>query len=91
MNKGELVLSISEKSGLAKKDAEAALNAFIDSVEEALERNEKVQLVGFGNFDVKERAARLGRNPKTGEEIHIPATKVPAFTPGKEFKNLIKG
>ena len=84
MNKAELITSMSEKSKLTKKDAELALKAFIESVEEALEKGEKVQLVGFGTFETRERAAREGRNPRTKETINIPASTVPVFKAGKE-------
>ncbi|MDI3534395.1 MAG: DNA-binding protein HU-beta [Thermosediminibacterales bacterium] len=89
MNKAELITSISEKSGLTKKDSEKALNAFVESVEEALVNGEKVQLVGFGTFEVRERSARKGRNPQTGEEIEIPAAKIPAFKAGKALKDSV--
>lgn len=89
MNKTELITSISEKAQLSKKDAEAALKGFIESVEETLGKGEKVQLVGFGTFESRSRAARLGRNPRTKEEIKIPATVVPAFKAGKEFKEHV--
>lgn len=89
MNKTELVNSISEKSKLSKKDSEAALKAFVESVEEALANGEKVQIIGFGTFETRERAAREGRNPRTKETIHIPASKAPAFKPGKEFKEKV--
>ncbi len=89
MNKTELISSIAEKSGLSKKDSEKALTAVIDSVVEALKGGDKVQLIGFGSFEVKERAARSGRNPKTNEEIEIPASKVPQFKAGKAFKDAI--
>lgn len=89
MNKTELVDSIAEKSGLSKKDSEKALSALIDSVEEALVSNDKVQLVGFGSFEVKQRAARKGRNPQTMEEIDIPESKVPAFKAGKDLKDML--
>ena len=89
MNKAELITSMSEKSKLTKKDAELALKAFIESVEEALEKGEKVQLVGFGNFETRERAAREGRNPRTKETISIPASTVPVFKAGKEFKEKV--
>ena len=89
MNKAELITSMAEKSQLTKKDAESALKAFIDSVQEALEKGEKVQLIGFGTFETRERAAREGRNPRTKEIIKIPASKSPAFKPGKEFKAKI--
>ena len=77
MNKAELITSMAEKSQLTKKDAESALKAFIDSVQEALESGEKVQLIGFGTFETRERAAREGRNPRTKETITIPASTVP--------------
>ena len=89
MNKAELVSKMAEKSGLTKKEAEAALNAFMSSVQDALVNNEKVQLVGFGTFETRERAARVGRNPRTKEEIQIPASKVPVFKVGKEFKDRV--
>lgn len=91
MNKAELITSISEKSGLTKKDAEKALNSFVESVQEALVQRDKVQLVGFGTFEVRERGARKGRNPQTGEEIEIPAASVPAFKAGKALKDVING
>ena len=89
MNKAELITSMSEKSGLTKKDAEAAVKAFIESVQEALEGGDKVQLVGFGTFETRERAAREGRNPRTKETIQIPASKAPVFKAGKEFKERV--
>lgn len=89
MNKSELVTSMAEKSGLTKKETETFLKAFVDSVEEALAKGEKVQLVGFGTFETRERAARTGRNPRTKEEIQIPASKVPVFKAGKEFKDIV--
>lgn len=90
MNKAELVTSMAEKSGLTKKDAEAALNSFMKSVEESLMKGEKVQLVGFGTFDVRERKARKGRNPRNPEEeIHIPASKAPVFKAGKALKDMV--
>jgi DNA-binding protein HU-beta len=90
MNKSELITSISTKSGLTKVDAEKALKGIIESIEETLAKGEKVQLVGFGIFEPRQRAARVGRNPRTKEEIQIAATTVPAFKPGKEFKDNIK-
>ena len=90
MNKTELIAAIAEKAELSKKDAEKALNAFIESVEEVLKAKEKVQLVGFGTFEVKERAAREGKNLHTGEKINIPACKVPAFKAGKALKEAVK-
>ncbi|MHC1685527.1 MAG: HU family DNA-binding protein [Clostridiaceae bacterium] len=89
MNKSELITNIAEKSGLTKKDAEAALKALIESVVEALENKDKIQLVGFGTFETKERAERVGRNPRTKEEIVIPASVVPVFKAGKEFKDRV--
>jgi DNA-binding protein HU-beta len=89
VNKSELITSISEKSGLTKKDAEVALKAFIETVEETLENGDKVQLIGFGTFETRKRAARMGRNPRTKEEIEIPESTVPVFKPGKEFKDRV--
>ncbi|MFO7152704.1 MAG: HU family DNA-binding protein [Bacillota bacterium] len=89
MNKAELVSVMAEKSGLTKKDSEKALNAFIEAVSEALAKKDKVQLVGFGTFEVRERSSRKGRNPQTGEEIDIPAAAVPAFKAGKALKDMI--
>ena len=89
MNKQELISAMAEKANLSKKDAEAALNAFVGTVEAALVKGEKVQLVGFGGFEVRERAARTGRNPQTGAEMKIAAAKVPAFKAGKALKDLI--
>ncbi|MFY9313513.1 MAG: HU family DNA-binding protein [Tepidanaerobacteraceae bacterium] len=89
MNKTELISVMAEKSGLTKKDSEKALNSFIEAVEEALVKGEKVQLVGFGTFEVRERSARKGRNPQTGEEIDIPAASVPAFKAGKALRESI--
>ncbi len=90
MNKTELVAAIAEKTGLSKKDSEKALGAFIDTVAEALKNGDKVQLVGFGTFEVSERAARSGRNPQTGETIEIAASKSPKFKAGKALKDMIK-
>ena len=89
MNKTELVNSIAAKSGLNKKNSEAALNALIGSVEETLKNGEKVVLVGFGTFEVRSRAARKGRNPQTKKEITIPASKAPVFKAGKVLKDLV--
>ena len=89
MNRSQLVDKIAEKAELTKKDAESALKAFIDSVQEALESGEKVQLIGFGTFETRERAAREGRNPRTKETITIPASTVPVFKAGKEFKDRV--
>ncbi|MBW1605551.1 HU family DNA-binding protein [Lactobacillus sp. Sy-1] len=89
-NKAELVGDVAEKTGLTKKDATAAVDAVFNSIENHLSKGEKVQLIGFGNFEVRERAARKGRNPQTGAEIQIPASKVPAFKPGKALKDAVK-
>ncbi len=89
MNKQELVTSVAEKSGLTKKDSEKAVNAVFASIEEALAKGDKVQLVGFGTFEVRSRAARKGRNPQTGAEIEIAAAKVPAFKAGKALKDSV--
>ncbi|MBQ9861010.1 MAG: HU family DNA-binding protein [Clostridia bacterium] len=89
MNKVELVASVVEKTGLAKKDAEKAVTAVLDSVKEAVAKGDKVQLVGFGTFEVRARAARTGLNPKTKETIKIPASKAPAFKAGKAFKDAV--
>ena len=89
MNKAELIAKIAEESKLTKKAAETALDAFIVSVENALKNGEKVQLVGFGTFEVRERAARKGRNPQTKAEIKIPASKAPVFKAGKALKELV--
>ena len=89
MNKAELVAAMAEKTGLTKKDAENALKAFTDVVAEELKKGEKIQLVGFGTFEVSERAARTGRNPQTGEEMEIPASKAPKFKAGKALKDIV--
>ncbi len=90
MNKAELVSSIAEKGNLTKKDAESALNAFMKSVEETLVKGEKVQLVGFGTFEVRQRKAREGRNPRNPEQvIEIPASKAPVFKAGKSLKEAV--
>lgn len=91
MNKQELLSAMAEKSGLTKKDSEAALSAFIESVQDALKGGEKVQLIGFGSFEVRDRAARTGKNPLTGETMEIPAAKVPAFKAGRALKDLVNG
>ena len=87
MNKAAMIARIAENTDLTKKQAEAALNAFTDAVVEALKAGDKVQLMGFGTFEVKERAARTGRKPSTGETIEIPANKSPVFKAGKGFKD----
>ena len=89
MNKADLVAAMAEKAGVSKKDAEASLKAFTDVVAEELKKGEKIQLVGFGTFEVSERAARTGRNPQTGKEIKIAAKTVPAFSAGKKFKEAV--
>ena len=89
MNKAELVTAVAAKAGLSKKDSEKAINAAFDAITEALVAGEKVQLVGFGAFEVKERGARVGRNPQTKEEIEIPASRVASFKVGKALKDAI--
>lgn len=89
MNKAELINAAAEKAGLSKKDTEAVINAALDAITEALQNNDKVQLVGFGAFEVKARAERIGRNPRTKEQISIPASKVPVFKPGKALKDAV--
>ena len=89
MNKTELIAAAAEKAGISKKDSEKVINAALDSITAALVAGDKVQIVGFGAFDVKERAARVGRNPQTKEEIEIPASKVPQFKAGKALKDAI--
>ena len=89
MNKTELVAAMAEQTNLSKTDAEAALKAFIDVVSEELKKGEKVQLVGFGTFEVSERAAREGRNPQTGETMEIKASKTPKFKAGKALKDMM--
>ena len=90
MNKTELVAAIAAKAEVSKKDAENMLNAFIETVQDAVKADDKVQLVGFGTFESKARAAREGKNPQTGEKIKIAACKVPAFKAGKAFKDMLK-
>jgi DNA-binding protein HU-beta len=89
MNKAELINAIAQKSKLTKKDSEEALNAIIKSIEEVLKKGEKISLVGFGSFEVKERKARKGMNPQTKEEINIPAKTVPVFRAGKGLKEIV--
>lgn len=91
MNKGELIDEIAKESGLTKAESEKALNAALQSITRSLKDGSSVQLVGFGSFVVRQRAARTGRNPKTGESIDIKASKVPAFTPGKALKDALNG
>ncbi len=90
MNKTELINAVAAKAEISKKDADKALAAVIASIEEALVKGEKVQLIGFGTFEVKERAARTGHNPKTGAAIEIAAAKVPSFKAGAALKNAVK-
>ena len=89
MNKNELIAAVAERANLTKKDSEAAVSAMIEAITDALCEGDKVQLVGFGSFEVKKREARVGRNPKTKEAIEIPATKVPVFKAGKLLKDSI--
>lgn len=89
-NKADLIDGVAAKSGLTKKDATAAVEGLFDVVTETLAEGERVQVIGFGTFEVRDRAARKGRNPQTGEEIQIPATKVPAFKAGKGLKDAVK-
>ena len=89
MNKAELIAAIAAKTGDTKKGAEASVNAFVDVITEALREGDKVQLVGFGSFEVRKRAARKGRNPQTKEEIKIPASKAPVLKAGKALKDLV--
>ena len=89
MNKTELISAAAEKAGLSKKDTEKAVTAVLDAITEALVEGDKVQLVGFGAFEVKERGERIGRNPQTKEEIKIPASKTPVFKAGKALKDAI--
>ncbi|ALC81425.1 MULTISPECIES: non-specific DNA-binding protein Hbs [Bacillus] len=91
MNKTELINAVAEASELSKKDATKAVDSVFDTILDALKSGEKIQLIGFGNFEVRERSARKGRNPQTGEEIEIPASKVPAFKPGKALKDAVSG
>ena len=89
MNKAELIAAVAAKTGATKKNAEEAVNAFVEVVTETLQKGDKVQLVGFGSFEVIKRAARKGRNPQTKEEIKIPASKAPKFKAGKALKDLV--
>lgn len=89
MNKAELIAAVAESAGLSKKDSEKAVNATFAAITEALEAGEKVSLVGFGAFDVKDRPARVGRNPRTKEEVEIPASRVPVFKAGKALKDTV--
>lgn len=89
MNKTDLVSAVAGKAEITKKDAEKVINAFFSTVEDALKSGDKVQLIGFGTFEVRSRQARKGRNPQSGAEIDIPAAKVPAFKPGKALKDAV--
>lgn len=89
MNKTDLVAAVAAKSTLSKKDAEKAVNALVESIEETLKAGDKVSIVGFGTFEAKDRPARKGHNPLTGKEIDIPASKAPAFKAGKAFKDFL--
>jgi len=88
MNKSELISKVAEMTDLSKKDVTKAVDAVFEAITEALQNGDKVQLVGFGNFEVRERSARKGRNPQTGEEIDIPASRVPVFRPGKLLRDV---
>jgi len=91
MNRAELISAVAQQSGLTKKDSEAAIDALVSVIEEALAKQDKVVLVGFGTFETKNRAARKGRNPQTGKTITIPATKAPVFKAGKALKDRVNG
>jgi len=91
MNKTDLINAVAESTELSKKDAGQAVDAVFQTIMDSLGNGEKVQIIGFGNFEVRDRAARKGRNPQTGEEIQIPASKVPAFRAGKALKDAVKG
>ena len=90
VNKSELIAAVAEKTGMTKKDSEKAVGALLETIKTAVAKKQKVQLIGFGNFEVRERAARQGRNPQTGETISIAASKVPAFKAGKALKDAVK-
>lgn len=90
MNKTELIAVVAEKTGITKKDADVVVNTMLDTIIETVAANEKVQLVGFGNFEVRARSERKGRDPRTNEEITIPSSRVPAFKVGKAFKQAVK-
>jgi DNA-binding protein HU-beta len=89
MNKTELIDAAASSAGMRKTDVQAALDAVLDAITEEVGRGNKVTLTGFGNFELRERAARIGRNPQTGEEIHVAASKTPAFKAGKSFKDAV--
>ena len=90
INKSELTKEVAAKTDLKQKDAEKVIDALIESIKDNLAKGEKVQIIGFGSFEVRDRAARKGRNPQTGKSLTIPATKVPAFKPGKALKDAVK-
>ena len=90
MNKMDVVEAVASRAGLSKADSDRAVNAFIDAIADALTRGEKVTVTGFGTFEVRDRAARMGRNPQTGAPLHIPATKTPAFKAGKGLKDAVR-
>lgn len=90
MNKKDLINVVAEKTGMTKKDSGLAVESVFDVIKETLSKGEKVQIIGFGTFEVRDRAARKGRNPQTGEEIDIPATRVPAFKAGKALKDAVR-
>lgn len=90
MNKTELIAAVAEKTDLSKKDADAAVSAVLGAITDALKAGDKIQLVGFGTFEVRNRAAKQGRNPRTGETMTVPASKVPAFKAGKALKDAVK-
>jgi DNA-binding protein HU-beta len=90
MNKTELVDAVATKSELTKQDSKKAVDALFETISNTLAKEEKIQLIGFGTFEIRERAERTGRNPQTGEEMTIPASKAPAFKPGKELKEAVK-
>lgn len=90
MNKTDLINNIASKSGMSKKDVEAVLNGFLGEVTDALAKGEKVQLIGFGTFETRQRSSRVGRNPQTGKEIKIPASTIPAFKAGNKLKAAVK-
>ena len=89
MNKTDLIAAAAEKSGVSKKDAERVVNALLDTVTASLVKGEKVQLSGFGIFETKEREARIGRNPRTKEQVQVPATRTPTFKPSKLLKDIV--
>ena len=91
MNKSELIAAVAAQAEITKKDADAAVNAVVNAITEALKKGDKVQLVGFGTFEVRERGARTGRDPRSGKNIEIPASKAPAFKAGKALKDAVNG